>query len=267
MYLEKEDVRLSYEVRGSGPPLLLIHGVVVDSWLYEKTSRILSKYYRVIIFDRRGTNKSVAAAGARFDMDAQISDVRDLLDALGIERTYIAGASAGAVVGQYFMQCYPERVGALIMYEPPILSLLTDTDEHQEWIAMMEDLIARKKYNRATMNFVMSIGDTDDRAEKKPEEVELREMQNFQHFFEDEYSVFMHYKPDIEKSRSLSDRIFVAVGEKSVDSPYPKAAKRFAELAGAQLFYYPGYHNLPSDLPREFAICVLGTLMLYADQM
>lgn len=56
------------------------------------------------------------------------------------------------------------------------------------------------------------------------------------------------------------------VGEKSADGSYPTAAKRFAELVGARLLYFPGYHNLPEDLPEEFAVCVLGALKIFGDQ-
>lgn len=118
MFLEKDGVRLFYEVCGDGEPLLLIHGVVVDAWLYENTKKILAKFYKVITFDRRGSSRSEAAEGVSYDMDAQISDVKNLLDAINIEQTHIAGASAGAVIGQYLMQQYPERVKKLIMYEP-----------------------------------------------------------------------------------------------------------------------------------------------------
>ena len=43
MILEKNGISLYYEVRGEGAPLLLIHGVVVDAWLFERTAKILSK--------------------------------------------------------------------------------------------------------------------------------------------------------------------------------------------------------------------------------
>jgi len=262
MFLYKDDVSLYYEVRGEGTPLLLIHGVVVDAWLYAATAKILSKFYKVITYDRRGCSRSKCSEKAVFDMDAQISDIRDLLDALGIEKTVICGASAGAVTGQYFLQNYPERVEKLIMYEPPLLSLMNENDESKNWISMMEDLIQRKKYNTATLKFMQSIGETDARAPQKPGDVMMREMYNIQFFLEKEYSLFMHYCPDIEKCRTLADKIIVAVGEKSGDGPYPAASKRFASLTGAKLLYYPGYHNLPADLPEEFAICVTGTLML-----
>ena len=104
MILEKNGISLYYEVRGEGAPLLLIHGVVVDAWLFERTAKILSKYYKVITYDRRGSSRSIAPEGTDYSADAQMEDVRDLLDALGIEKVSICGVSAGAVVGVHFLQ-------------------------------------------------------------------------------------------------------------------------------------------------------------------
>lgn len=259
MYLDLDEVTLYYEVKGEGEPLLLIHGVMVDAYLYHHASEILAKHYMVITFDRRGSSRSEAKGDIPYDMDAQISDVKALLDALEIEQTYICGASAGAVIGQYFMQCYPERVKKLLMFEPPILAMLKDHQDFQDWVAMMKDLIARNKMNKAIYEFVMSMGTMDDRAPEKPQEVSEREMNNMYHCLKNEYDVFIDYAPDIEKSRALSDRIIVAAGEKSGDGPYPTAAARYAQLIGAPLLHFPGCHNFPADLPTEFAICVMGT--------
>lgn len=265
MFLEKDGVKLYYEVRGEGAPLLMIHGVMVDAWLYERAGELLAKHYRVITYDRRGNSRSEAAEGTRYDMDAQIADVKNLLDELGIAETYIAGTSAGGSIGLHFLLRYPERVKKLIAYEPALLMLETENKESEEWIGMMEDLIARKKYAKATLRFVESIGTMDERAPEKPGEISMREMRNMENFLVNEYSEIIRYCPDPAQCRNHVDKIIVAVGEKSGDAPYASAAKHFAGLIGAPLLYYPGYHNLPSDLPKEYAVCILGTLMLCGD--
>lgn len=263
MILNKADVSLYYEVRGEGEPLMLIHGAVVDAWLYENTAKFLEKHFMVITFDRRGSSRSIATEEATYDMDAQILDVKDILDELKIEEIIIVGASAGAIIGHYFLMKYPQRVKKLLMYEPPLLALtMEDENSQKDWIEMMKDLIARGKYNQALYEFAMSIGSTDERAPQKPEEVSIREMQNFYHFLKDEFDVVIDYYPDIEKSIEQTDKIILAVGESSGNAPYPTATKKFSTLLNKKVLYYPGYHNLPSDMPMEFAICVLGTLLL-----
>lgn len=263
MVLNKEEVSLYYEIHGEGDPLMLIHGAVVDAWLYENTVKYLEKHFMVITYDRRGSSRSVATEEATYDIEAQISDVKDILDELKIDQITIAGASAGAIIGHYFLMKYPQRVKKLLMYEPPLLALtMEDENSQKDWIEMMKDYIARGKYNQALYEFAMSIGSTDERAPQKPEEIAKREMENFYHFLKDEFDVFIDYYPDIEKSIEQIDKIILAVGESSGNAPYPTATRKFSTLLNKNVLYYPGYHNLPSDMPMEFAICVLGTLLL-----
>ena len=110
MILKREFGELYYEVRGEGKPLLLIHGVIVDASLYEQTAEILSRYYKVICYDRRGYSRSKCKKTPEFRMEDQVKDILDILNELKIDRIIVTGASAGAVVGQYFLQKYPEQI-------------------------------------------------------------------------------------------------------------------------------------------------------------
>lgn len=261
MYLELNDVSLFYEVRGEGEPLLLIHGLSVDSWFYENTAQILSRFYQVITYDRRGNSRSQAKTDLDCSVEQQSRDVKALLDALHISEVTIVGASAGSIIGEKFLEENPERVKKLIMYEAPMVGMMEDP-EIQQWIENMDDLIARRKYSTALLKFMQSIASTDTRGPKKPEEVVRREMNNMKQCLETEFDIFIRHVPDLELSKKYADKITVAVGEKSNDTMYVRAAIQYAETIGAELLYYPGYHNLPCDLPKEFAICVLGTLMV-----
>ena len=71
-------------------------------------------------------------------------------------------------------------------------------------------------------------------------------------------------KEEIERKviHKHADKITIAAGERSADTAYTRAAKRLAALMGREVLYYPGGHNLSHDLPREFAACVTGTIML-----
>jgi len=263
MYLKKENLSIFYEVQGQGAPLLLIHGAVVDSWLYENTAKLLAKHFTVITYDRRGSSRSKVEGDASFELEAQCEDVKDILDALNIPEITIAGASAGGIIGHYFIVKYPERVKKLIMYEPPLLALtMEDENSQKEWVDMMKDYISRGRLNKALYEFALSIGSTDTRAPEKPADVAKREMENFYHFLQHEFDIFIDYYPDLEKSKELSEKLVIAVGESSGDAPYPTAARKFAGLLDKEILYYPGYHNLPSDMPKEFAICIMGTLLL-----
>ena len=134
MILKRDHGEVYYEVYGEGEPLLLIHGVIVDAAFYEKTAQILSRHYKVICYDRRGYSRSKSENLTEYHMEEQAGDILALLNELGIERVKIAGASAGAVIGQYFLCNYPDRVEHLIMHEPAMLGhMLEEDEEFAKW--------------------------------------------------------------------------------------------------------------------------------------
>lgn len=259
MYLKTEEVNLYYEMRGEGKPLLLIHGVVVDGGLYEHAAQLLAPFYQVVTYDRRGNSRSGEVYVKEYDIPAQVRDGIALLDGLGIEQVFLAGASAGAIVAQEIFRAIPERIAHLLMYEPPLVPLL-ELPEEKQWVARMEDTISRGKINTAMLEFMKSLGEMDERREEKSQEAAFREMRNFQHFMENEFSVFMHYYPDLAYFQGVSDRITVAVGERSGESKYVRAARRFQELIGCELLHFPGCHNLPGDLPADYVNSLMGVL-------
>jgi len=262
MFLEKEDVSLYYEVRGSGAPLILIHGVIVDADLYSKSAEYLSYFYQVITYDRRGNSRSKWKGEPRFSMEGQAEDILDLMAELGIDSAFFVGQSAGAIIGQYFMQEQPDKLRHLVMYEPAIMGLLDDRPNVHEWTGKMKELISRHKYNTALLEFSQKISFPDSRSPRKSEEETKREFGNHKYALSQEFPELVSYHPDLAKTRQHAGRITLAMGEKSTDPVYMEGLARFAEGIGTDILFYPGFHNLPYDLPREFAINVLGTLML-----
>lgn len=261
MILKREFGELYYEVRGEGKPLLLIHGVIVDASLYEQTAEILSRYYEVICYDRRGYSRSKCNEEPKFHMEEQVEDILSILDALKLEKVIVAGASAGAVIGQYFLQRYPEKVDYLIMYEPAMLGRMMQEDpSFRTWAEETKELIQKRKYNMALLRFSGHIGFQDPRSPQKTEEVSLRELNNVEYAFTEEIPALLNYYPDMDKMRQFADRITIAAGEKSGNTAYVQAAVRLADQIGKKVIYYPGGHNLPYDLPVEYAICTIGTL-------
>ena len=274
MYLEKEDVSIYYEVRGRGTPLILIHGVIVDADLYTKAAELLARYYQVITYDRRGNSRSTFKTTQKtteenaprpFEMEDQVQDLLALMDALHIDDAFIVGQSAGAMIGQYFLQEYPEKVRHLIMYEPAIMGFLDDMPNVHEWTTQMKELIGKQKFNSALLQFAQKISPSDTRSPRKSIEETYREMGNHQYALTQEFPELVSYHPDIKKTKKHKDRITLAMGEKSDDPVYMNGLARFANALETDILFYPGFHNLPFDLPREFAINVLGTLMLFGE--
>jgi 3-oxoadipate enol-lactonase len=105
-------VSLYYESAGEGTPLIL-HGHSLLSWMVFQVP-YFSQFYRVIVFDRRGTGRSDDPPGPWTPADLA-GDIRQLMDALGIERAIVGGNSLGGVVSSQFGLDYPDRTLALIV--------------------------------------------------------------------------------------------------------------------------------------------------------
>ncbi|HEX6962695.1 MAG TPA: alpha/beta hydrolase [Lacipirellula sp.] len=113
-----DGVRLNCEDRGSGPPIVLLHGFPLDHTMWDQQIEALSSKFRVIAPDLRGFGKSMIA-DEDFDlgvsMDRYAEDVVELLDWLQVqEPVMVAGFSMGGYVAWQMVLRRPERVRAII---------------------------------------------------------------------------------------------------------------------------------------------------------
>jgi pimeloyl-ACP methyl ester carboxylesterase len=102
---------LYYEASGSGPAVVLIHGGLVDSRLWDEQMGPLSKRFRVVRYDLRGFGRSAAAS----ESFSSVEDLRGLLDFLKIEKASLVGLSLGGIIAADFALEHPERVERLVL--------------------------------------------------------------------------------------------------------------------------------------------------------
>lgn len=105
-------VRLYYEVIGTGPPIVLIHGWSLNLGMWDSQVPALFERYRVIRYDRRGFGKSSGSEDATWDA----ADLEALLDHLDVNRVHILGMSQAGRVALQFSQRNPGRVLSLILH-------------------------------------------------------------------------------------------------------------------------------------------------------
>src|ERR1700749_1216428 len=113
--------RLHYEVRGSGP-LVLVIGSPMASAEFAPLADALAGDHTVVTYDPRGyagsqVNDPEAPSGVEQRADA----VKAILDDLGAESADLFGSSGGAVTGLALVARHPGRVGTLVAHEPPLL--------------------------------------------------------------------------------------------------------------------------------------------------
>jgi pimeloyl-ACP methyl ester carboxylesterase len=106
--------RAVYRVAGSGPPVVLIHGMLNSSGHWQAVAQRLAANHTVIAPDLIGHGDSAAPRGD-YSLGAHAASIRDLLVAIGIERATIVGHSLGGGVAMQFFYQFPERVERLVL--------------------------------------------------------------------------------------------------------------------------------------------------------
>lgn len=112
-----EAAGLYYEIHGAddAPPLILSSGLGGSASYWAPNLEALTREYRVLLYDHRGTGRSDRAETGAFPMMAWARDILFLMQATGIERADIVGHAAGAVAGLALAAWQPERVARLVM--------------------------------------------------------------------------------------------------------------------------------------------------------
>lgn len=107
-------MRIAWEERGSGRPLLLIQGLGYARWSWEPVVGPLAKRYRVVFFDNRGIGESDVPEGP-YTARLMADDALQVLDEAGIERAHVVGASLGGMIAQELAVSAPARIEKLVL--------------------------------------------------------------------------------------------------------------------------------------------------------
>ncbi len=111
-----DGIRLHYEVigRSSAPAVLLIQGLGADKHGWDMQRMALALRYRVIALDNRGAGRSDKPFGV-YTLEQMADDAIAVLDAVGVERAHVVGASMGGAITQIVVLKYPERVNSITL--------------------------------------------------------------------------------------------------------------------------------------------------------
>ncbi len=110
------DLTLSVEERGSGAPLVLLHGFTGSARSWDAVADAWAERFRVLAVELIGHGRSDAPANARrYGMERAAGDLAALLDALGIAGTHLVGYSLGGRVSLRFAIQHPDRVASLVL--------------------------------------------------------------------------------------------------------------------------------------------------------
>ncbi|AMN41118.1 alpha/beta fold hydrolase [Rhodoplanes sp. Z2-YC6860] len=122
---------------GSGPAVLLIHGLGWDHSLWNPTIAYFAPRYRMIAADTRGHGATDKPDGP-YDMEMFARDYAALIDALGLKRLCVIGLSQGGMVAQKLALVRPDLVSALVLVSTSCKSDPSLRDNMEARIAAMD---------------------------------------------------------------------------------------------------------------------------------
>jgi non-heme chloroperoxidase len=133
-----DDIRLHFEDRGSGQPVVLIHGYPLDGRSWEKQeAALLEAGFRVITYDRRGFGRS-SAPSSGYDYDTFAADFNTVLETLDLRDAIIAGFSMGSGEVTRYLSTYGSARVAKAALIASLQPFLGKTDDNPEGAAPLD---------------------------------------------------------------------------------------------------------------------------------
>lgn len=117
MYAKMNGWKVYYEVRGSGEPVLFIHGTPTSAFLWRRQIDALSERYRVYAIDLPGWARSEKPDGFDYKLESYADVIKQFLDTMGEKKIVLGIHDLGGAVGMTFVGRYPEMVSKLILFD------------------------------------------------------------------------------------------------------------------------------------------------------
>lgn len=124
--------RFYYEIAGTGYPLVLIHGGLSDSSMWDAQWLDFARAFRAIRYDLRG----MGASSIPTEPYSHVQDLEFVLDYLGVEKAHLLGISLGGRIALDFALTYPEIASSVILVSSSISGAPASEDSKIRWSAI-----------------------------------------------------------------------------------------------------------------------------------
>lgn len=254
---------LYYEVRGSGPVLLMMPGGPADAGNFRNIAEQLASDYTVVTYDPRGLSHSTLDGPVRDERIVEIfaDDVHRLLTATSKEPAFVFASSGGAIIALELAARHPQQVRTLVSHEPPAPALMADPARQRAAMAEIVDTYRTAGIGPAMQKFMVQTrirggGPPPMQGEPTPEQREsMAQMKRNMDFWLGHYFLAIAaYEPDFAALKAGSTRVVPAVGDKSRGELAHEGGLRLAERLGTQAVVFPGAHGGFDSDAAEFAV-------------
>jgi pimeloyl-ACP methyl ester carboxylesterase len=261
--LDVPGARLGYQVRGSGPVLLLIPGGPAGTSMYDDVAPLLADGHTVITYDPRGLAASTLDDPDQdITVETQADDAHRLLGAVTAEPASVFATSGGCTTALALAMAHPEQVRAVIVHEPSIAELLPESEERRAHNADIYRTARTLGPGAALGKFLPAAG-FDMSESPGPEELDaiaaMREHleefftpANLKVFFGPMWRPLAGYAPDLDALRKMPTPLVIGVGTTSEGQFAYRTAMLLAEQLGVRPVVFPGDHGGMMGMPEEF---------------
>lgn len=138
-YVTDDHVRLYYDVRGKGKPIILIHGLTANHGHFKKQTPELARHFKVITWDLRGHGDSEAPEHG-LTLKRLAHDLKELIEYLALEEVSLAGWSMGAhVIFEYVRNFSCRGIEKII-----IIDMSPKLMKSEDWAWGLPGIFSRK---------------------------------------------------------------------------------------------------------------------------
>jgi pimeloyl-ACP methyl ester carboxylesterase len=255
--------RLHYEVRGSGP-LVVLAGAPMDAAAFAPLADLLAADHTVVTTDPRGIHRSpLDDPDQESTPELRADDLARLIAHLDAGPATVFGSSGGAVTALALVQSRPELVRRIIAHEPPFFALLGD---REQLAAHTEDLIATylsgdvlgawtKFMDQAGIVLPDGVLEQMFGGERDPQTVA-----DERRWFAHEMRATDYWQPDLEALRAAASRIVIGIGEESAGQHCDRTSRALAGALGIEPTAFPGDHIGFAEDPERFALRLRSAL-------
>ncbi len=212
------DIKLAYEVRGAGEPVLLLHAGVFADWfvpLLEQSA--LTERFRLVNYHRLNYGASTHLDGP-ISVPDQAAHCRALLGQLGIERAHLVGHSAGASVALQLALDAPDVVRSLAALEPAMVASPAVTAGQPAFIVAAVERYAAGDRAAAVDEFMRGVCGADYRAwieRALPPGAFEQAVVDADHFFRQELPVLGAWRFGAQEAARIEVPVLVVAGAES----------------------------------------------------
>lgn len=256
MILSTPDGHLYYELRGTGPLVVLL-GAPMDATAFAPLAELLVEDHTVLTTDPRGINRSRLADPDRDSTPEQrAGDLARLIEHVDAGPAAVLGSSGGAVSALACAQAFPDQLHTVVAHEPPLLEFLPAEQDRARAREATEDMITTYLAGDVRGGWVKFLANAGIRL---PDEVigqllpatpQARADDRYQ--YEHMIRPTTYWKPDLA-ALAGGPRIVIGIGEESGGQFCDRTSNGLAAALGRQPAKFPGGHVGFVEDPPAFA--------------